>query len=239
MAEAASGQEVWRSEATVGLAGQLLRLVFYHNQLPAEGVDRYDQDRGISSYRKLTVTAAALVEGDPAAYRDADLRGPDPRTPPAFNRAMRWLGPAEGVAGTVLAYDEGAALSLTGKRQVASWLPNRLCTMQPSGPTTSLFTRPNDLDGYDRVALQTLQWCVRQHPVLEYDLRPGAGKCYLKVCLVEPYLGDGIEVFRSRETTEAVSGKLDLGRALADHGLGYHQFGEIDHADLEGLGHGG
>ena len=226
--EAEGTKEVWQATLPdTGLRGAFIWLTLYHNQRPDQGPDQYAQDRGASRFRKLRITAGAIVEGDVSQYRDASLRSYDSHAPTTYNRAMVWLGRDDGVEGTVLAYDRGAELPLTGERQVASWLPNRGCTMRPSGPTTSVFARPNDLDGPDVVALRCLQWCVRQHPILEYELTPRAGACWLKVCLVETCLGDGIEVFRSEATAQPASGRLDLLAALTQHGLAYHQFGEI------------
>ncbi len=226
--DAEGTKEVW--QATVpdtGLRGPFVWLALYHNQRPDQGADQYTQDRGASRFRALRVTAGAIIEGDVSQYRDETVRAYDVHAPTTYNRAMVWLGNDDGVEGTVLAYDRGADLPLTGERQVASWLPNRACTMGSTGPTTSLFTRPNDLDGPDVAALRCLQWCIRQHPVLEYRLAPQAGACWLKVCLVETCLGDGIEVLRTEASAHPTTGRLDLLKVLTEHGLAYHQFGEI------------
>lgn len=226
--ESGSAETLWQSEyATTGLRGAFAFLGFFHNQGPAEGVDQYDQDRGATSYRALRVQSAAILEGDINAYRDADLRGYDLHVPLAFNRAMRWLGPREGVQDAVLAYDQGAELWLTGERAVTTWVANRLCRFAATGPTASRFTRPNDLDGPDTAAMPLLQWCVRQHPVLEYDLQPHAGACSLKVCLVEPYVGEGILLFRTDASKEPQQGRVDLQKLFEARGLGFHQFQEI------------
>jgi len=228
VAERESGEEVGRFTAQLGqLRGQLVRLSFFHNQERDRGPDEYAQDRGASRHDNLRLTAAALHEGDMSSYRDADLRGFDLHRPMTFNRTMRWLGEKEGVRGAVLAYDAAAEVMLTGTQQAASWQVNRLCTMQPKEAAVSIFTRPNDLDGPDVAAVRSFQWCVRQHPVLAYTLRPEAGPCWLKVTLVCPYLGDGIEVFRCASSAAPQTGKVDLGRIYADRGLGYHQFAEI------------
>jgi hypothetical protein len=213
--------------ATTGLKGRHFTLSLYHNQPRRDPPDPYAQDRGASRFRNVRVVAAALLPADLSQYRDAELRAPDPRAPMVFNRATTWLGERDGVHGAVLAYDRGGDLLLTGEKQVASWQANRLCTMRPLDATTSLFTRPNDLDGYDRAAIRTLQWCIRQRPILEYDLQPGPSRCYLKVTIPDSYLGDGIELFRTSESTEAQRGSVDLLPFFERRGLGYHQFEEI------------
>lgn len=215
------------SVPSTALRGRHFTLGLYHNQPRSDPPDAYAQDRGASRFRNVRVRAAALLPGDLSQYRDAELRGPDPRVPMVFNRATTWLTQAEGVHGAVLAYDRGGDLYLTGQGEVASWQVNRLCTMQALDATTSLFTRPNDLDGYDRAAIRSFQWCIRQRPILEYDLLPHGGKCYLKIYITCPYLGDGIELFRTPESSEGQRGSVDLAPFFERRGLGYHQFQEI------------
>jgi hypothetical protein len=215
------------SVASTALRGRHFTLSLYHNQPRTDPPDQYAQDRGSSRFRNVRVSAAAILPGDLSSFRDAELRGPDMRAPMVFNRATTWLGEDDGVRGAVLAYDRGGDLLLTGHGQAASWQPNRLCTMQPLDATSSLFTRPNDLDGYDRAAIRAFQWCIRQRPVLQYDLRPRAGRCYLKVCIMCPYLGDGIELFRTPESAQSQTGAVDLAPLFERRGLGYHQFQEI------------
>lgn len=210
-----------------GLVGRLCRLGFYHNQERMIGPDEYPQNRGASRFDNIRLTAAAIVPGALEDYRDAELRGFDPRAPMTFNRATRWLGEADGLRGTVLAYDAGPLLTLTGTKQAGSWHPNRLCKVQPVSDTESVFTRPNDLDGYDVAAVRTFQWCIRQRPTLEYRITPEAGRCYLSITQVCPYLGNGIELFRTEPTTGPVNGSVDLGRVFAERGLGDRQFAEI------------
>jgi len=207
------------------LRGALCSLGLYHNQPRNEGPDAYAQDRGISAFGRLKITAAAVGEGDLGSYRDADLRAYDRRSPMTFNRTTTWVHSPE--TDLVLAYDRAAEVMLTGTRRASNWLENRLCRMEDADAQTSVFVRPNDLDGYDCVAVPSFQWCARQHPVLEYSLQPGGGKCTLKVTLVCPYLGDGIEVYRSEASDTATGGRVDLWGIMQQRGLDYHQFGEI------------
>ena len=209
------------------LRGPLAAIGFYHNQPRLRGPDRFAQDRGASWIDNVRVRARAIDRRSMRAYRDPDTRGYDSRTTMTFNRTMRWLGPEEGVEGAVLAYDAAREVFLTGSGQAASWQVNRGCSIEPKDARASTFTRPNDLDGPDAVAVRSFQWCVKQHPVLRYDLRPAAGACWLKVTFVCPYLGDGIEVFRCQPGSEAQQGTVDLLAEMARRGLGYHQFGEI------------
>lgn len=209
------------------LKGRLCKLSFYHNQERNRSADAFAQNRGASRFDNVRLTAAGLGRGDMADYRDKDIRGYDVREPMTFNRTMKWLGENEGVAEAMLAYDAAPALFLTGNRQAASWQCNRLCSMKPLDETTSRFTRPNDLDGPDCVAVRSFQWCVRQHPRLVYTLAPRAGACWLKVTLVCPFLGDGIELFRTSPAEATRHGTVDLAGLFRDRGLGFHQFGEI------------
>lgn len=218
------GAEQDRLSGSVGpLRGQLCALGLYHNQPREEGADQYEQDRGASRFDNLRVSAAAISDSPMDQYRDQSMRDYSPRAPMTYNKATRWVE----CEGTTLAYDEGREVLLTGTRQASAWLPGRLCAMDAVDETTSVFTRPNDLDGYDRAALPSFQWCVRQHPRLQYRLSPRAGQCYLKVTLVCPYLGDGIEVLRTEPGTREQTGVLDLWAAMERRGLGFHQFSEI------------
>ena len=210
-----------------GLAGRLCTLSFYHNQPRNQGPDGYDQDRGACRVDNISIDAAALQPGGMSDYRDKDLRGYDTREPMTFNRVTVWLGEDQGLRGDILAYDRAPELYLTGKRQVASWQENRLCEMRPKDDTTSTFIRPNDLDGYDCATVRSFQWCVRQHPTLEYAISPHGQRCYLAVTLVCPYLGAGIELFRTQQSDQPTRGNVDLAQLMDERGLGYHQFAEI------------
>ncbi|NSW56437.1 MAG: hypothetical protein HPY44_10505 [Armatimonadetes bacterium] len=224
----ATGEQVAEFTRRIGgLVGRLCRLGFYHNQERAVGPDEYPQNRGASRFDNISLTADAIIAGRMEDYRDAELRGFDPRAPMTFNRATRWLGEGDGLRGTVLAYDGGPLLTLTGTRQAGSWHPNRLCKVEPVSDTESIFTRPNDLDGYDVAAVRTFQWCIRQRPTLEYRMTPEAGRCYLSITQVCPYLGNGIELFRTEPTTDSINGSVDLDKLFAERGLGDRQFAEI------------
>ncbi len=210
-----------------GLRGRLCFIGFYHNQGRRLGPDEYTQNRGASRFDNLKVSAAALAQKDIDKYRDNDLRGYDTRQPMTYNRATVWLGEAEDLEDAVLAYDRAAQLPLTGSRQVASWQPNRLCEMRDKDAATSTFIRPNDLDGYDCAAVRSFQWNVRQHPVLEYEIAPHSGQCYLAVTMVCPYLGAGIQLFRTDPSDQPTHGTQDLAELFRQRGLDYHQFAEI------------
>ena len=219
-----TGRVVVRTPAPLyHLNGTTWWLSFYHNQPRNEPPDAFDQDRGISRFDNLRITAASIRGAEMATYRDAKLRAMDTRTPMTFNRATTWLP----LPHTVLAYDRAATLHLTGTQQAASWQANRLCTVESKDATSTTFARPNDLDGADHAAIRSLQWCIRQHPILEYDLTPHAGACSLKITLVCPYLGDGIEVLRTTPTAKPQHGTLDLAKVYRERGLDTHQFAEI------------
>ncbi len=226
VSDPAGGDVLDRLTGSFGtLRGALCSPGFYHNQPRNEGPDAYAQDRGICAFDKLQIAAAAISQSELDSYRDLDLRAYDRRSPMTFNRTTTWVASPE--TGLVLAYDRADEVMLTGTRRASAWLENRLCRMEDADAETGVFARPNDLDGYDCVAVPSFQWCVRQHPVLEYSLQPGAGKCMLKVTLVCPYLGDGIEVYRSEESAGATEGRVDLWGIMQQRGLDYHQFGEI------------
>ncbi|OGV68225.1 MAG: hypothetical protein A3K19_32785 [Lentisphaerae bacterium RIFOXYB12_FULL_65_16] len=223
-----NGTAVSRLEESVAsLQGAFVSFAFYHNQSPVDGPDKYADDRGAVRFAKLRITAGAIHRGAPETFRDAELRGYDVHTPMTFNRATVWLGAEQGIKGTVLAFDRAAELPLTGEKQVAAWNPNRLCEVRNVDAVTSAFVRPNDLNGDDSAALRIFQWNARQHPTLEYELRPTAGPSWFKVTLFCANLDDGIELFRSEPSTEAQRGSVDLLPLIERRGMEFHQFHEI------------
>jgi hypothetical protein len=209
------------------LQGPLLSAGFFHNQTPLQGPDAYAQDRGSSAIADVRIEAASLYRGDPAAYRDQDLRGLDPRQPMTFNRALRWARQPPAAGGGTLAYDAAPQLLLTGSGQVAAWQTHRGCRMTDVNTETSRFERPNDLDGADGAALPVLQWCLKQHPYLDYELVPSGGAVRLSVYMPCAYLGRGVMLFQSESTTTRLAGRLDLAARFAAFGLGERVYGEI------------
>jgi hypothetical protein len=220
------GEERFEVRLT-GLQGRLLRAGFFHNQPRHQGPDAYAQDRGSSAIAGVRIEAAAFYRGDPAAYRDQDVRCMDPREPITFNRAMAWIALPAGAGGGTLAYDAAPQLLLTGSGQVTGWQVNRGCGMVDVDPATSQFRRPNDLDGADSAAIPMLQWCLKQHPYLDYELIPAGGAVRLSVVLPCAYLGRGIALFQTGSSTAPQRGRLDLAGLLAGFGLGDRVYGEI------------
>lgn len=209
------------------LRGALLHVGFFHNQPRNQGQDAYDQDRGVSAIDDVRIEAAAFYRGDPATFRDRDWRAMDTRVSMAFNRAMRWLPLPEAAGGGALPYDATACVRLTGSGAAADWLTNRGCALTPVDAESSNFRRPNDLDGPDSAAIPILQWCLRQHPYLDYELVPGGGAARLSVVLPCIYLGRGITLFETASATTPQRGRVDLAERFAAYGLAGHAFGEI------------
>ena len=207
--------------------GRLCRIGFYHNQACNQGPDAFAQDRGTSRFSDVRVAAAARRRGPLETYRDADVRGFDIRTPIHFNREMAWVPPRKANTATVLAYDHCGTLSLTGTEAATDWLSNRGCTMTAVTPDTSRFTRPNDIDGADSACVPMFEWCVAQHPVLKYSLRPDGGAVRLVITMPCPFLGRGIELFSTPFSLKPRADVVDLAAAFARRGLAAHQFGEI------------
>jgi len=224
--EGAGAEE--RIEARLGgLTGRLVRAGFFHNQPRDQGPDAYAQDRGISAVDDVRITAAALFRGDPASYRDEDLRGMDPRAPITFNRAMSWVEVPAAAGGGTRPYEAASQLALTGSAQVAAWQANRGCAMEPSDATTSRFLRPNDMEGADSAAIPMLQWCLRQHPWLDYELIPAGGAARLTVVMPCTYLGRGVTLFQTEVSAAPQRGRVDLAERLSAFGLGRRQYGEM------------
>jgi hypothetical protein len=217
-----------RFEVPLGLlSGRLVRAGFFHNQPRDQGPDAYAQDRGVSAVADLRLRAAAFFRGDPATYRDPDLRGMNPREPIVFNRALRWFELPTEAGGGALAYAAAGSLALTGAEQVAAWHTSRGCAMESVDPTSSRFRRPNDMDGADSAAIPMLQWCLRQHPWLDYELVPQGGAVRLSVFMPCAYLGRGVTLFQTEAATAPQRGRLDLAERFAAFGLGERTYGEI------------
>jgi hypothetical protein len=217
-----------RIEVRLGsLNGGILRAGFFHNQPRDQGPDAYAQDRGASAIADVCISAAGLFRGDPATYRDQDLRGMDPRRPIVFNRALRWVDVPAAAGGGRLAYDAAPRLRLTGSGQVSAWQTNRGCLIQSVDTTTSRFQRPNDLDGADSAGIPMLQWCLKQHPWLDYEVVPTGGAVRLTVVLPCAYLGRGVTLFQTESAAVPQRGRVDLAERFAAFGLGRRQYGEI------------
>ncbi|MBT7162049.1 MAG: hypothetical protein HN904_04675, partial [Victivallales bacterium] len=216
-------EPTWTASGRFGTAGLLCTVGFYHNQEPQQPPDEYAQNRGASRFDNLRVEARGVHQGTMETYRDSEVRGYSTREAMAFNRTMRWVK----TDGAALAYDGAPQVRLTGAKPAADWSVNRGCRFAAVDANTSEFVRPNDLDGPDEVALRCLQWCLRQHPFLEYRLKPEGGACSLEVTLPCPYLGKGIRILQTEASTEPFSGKLDLRPLFAKYGLAEHQYGEI------------
>ncbi len=210
-----------------GLRGAFVRVGFFHNQPRNQGPDAYAQDRGISIIDEVRIEAAALCREDPSSYRDRDLRGMEARAPMSFNRALRWVALPAAAGGGAIPYDATERVCLTGTDAVTDWHANRGCSMTAVAAHSSRFRRPNDLDGPDSAGIPILQWCLRQHPRLEYELTPTGGAVRLTVVLPCAYLGRGVTLFETEFASTPQRGRVDLAERLAAYRLDAHTFGEI------------
>ena len=216
-----------------GLRGALLRVGFFHNQPRNQGPNAYAQDRGTSIIDEVRIEAAALCREDPSSYRDRDLRGLEARAPMSFSRALRWVALPAAAGGGSIPYDATERVCLTGTDAVTDWHANRGCSMTAVAARSSRFRRPNDLDGPDSAGIPILQWCLRQHPRLEYELAPAGGAVRLTVVLPCAYLGRGVTLFETGFASTPQRGRVDLAERLAAYRLDAHAFGEIGNVDQE------
>ena len=175
--EATTGKEVAVLETNVGLAqGPFIARFFQNDHRLSIGFpDAYDQDRGTTEIDDFHLTAAQMRPYSP----------PPPGTdrpykiPVVFNRAIKWITPADGLSRGSIAYDAAGWLPLTGRRAVSRWLELKRwlikdpmafpeqTNVRASSDGTTVFRLPPDKPAAV-FALRAVQWCLDQHPVLQW-----------------------------------------------------------------------
>jgi hypothetical protein len=88
-----------------------------------------------------------------------------------FNRAMRWLGEADGTGGPILCYSGESPVLLTGVKQVSRWFTGPANDLADVGDDFTRFAKRDAKADLDHVSLPPFQFQVEQNPTAELDVK--------------------------------------------------------------------
>jgi hypothetical protein len=214
-------------KANVGLARSPFMLAFFQNdpRLGPAFVDEYDQDRGATWIDNLTISAEKTQPATP----------PPPGTtypykvPVVFNRATRWITPADGLSRGCITYEAAERMLLTGAQSVSRWLrlerwdlkdptafPEQPC-IEDSAEHRTLFRLPTG-ETEATFALRALQWDIEQHPVMEWDADAEGVEWDLELTATDGVRPFTWRLWKSEAATGRTAGRLDALKTYRDAG---------------------